>query len=101
MSLILCVANQNSKINKLSFDLGLSEICKGLVINYLTIVAPFDSNITDIDEFLQTMHSSNIRTTIFFDVDKYLLYIEQNHIESVEMTSLIFSKPDLLIQEVY
>lgn len=101
MSLLLCVTIQKSKTKKLSFHVGLSEICKGLVINIVNIVAPYHSNVTDIDDFLQTMHSSNIRTTIFFDVNKYLLYIEQNHIESVEMTSLIFSKPDLLIQEVY
>lgn len=80
---------------------GLSEISKGLVTNYLTIFAPNNTNITNIDKFLKKMHRSDIRTSIFFDTEKYLQYIEQNYMESIETTSLIFSKPDYFIQEVY
>lgn len=79
---------------------GLSEICKGLVTNYLTIVAMNGTNITDIDEFLRKMHESNIRTSIFNDMQRYLDYIEQNYVDSVETTSLIFAEPDAFVNEV-
>lgn len=82
------------------FNLGLSEISKGLVTNYMTIFATNRTRITNIDEFLEKMHQNDIRTNIFTDVHKYLLYIEQNYMDSIATTSLIFAKPDFFIKEV-
>lgn len=84
----------------INYMAGLSEICKGLMINYLTIVAINNTNVSNIDGFLRKMHESNIRTSIFTDKQRYLQFIEQNYMDSVETTSLIFSEPDIFLNEV-
>lgn len=68
--------------------------------NYLAIVSFNHTKITNVDAFLRTMHESSIRTSVFTDMQRYFAYIEQNYVDSVETTSLIFSRPDYFVNEV-
>lgn len=59
-----------------------------------------NSAVINITDFLEQMHKSDLKTSIFTKIENYFQFIEKNQIQSMETVSIIFSNPANIIKDV-
>jgi hypothetical protein len=80
---------------------GLTEIIKGHKVKSLVILV--NNNTVKpgkINEFIKELHKENIQSCIFYDKDKYFNHVQTSLEGSMETTSIIFSTPANILDEI-
>ncbi|XP_058468079.1 ionotropic receptor 40a [Malaya genurostris] len=80
--------------------LGLSEMINLLAPKTLAILVLNETKIDQIDRLTVMVHHHNIPTCIFIDTENYFRYIRDNLKKSVDTTSLLFSHPEDMMEDI-
>ena len=90
----------NQSLSELA--IAFSEISQGLktTTETITILNSENRKSSAFNELIMEIHRLKLQTCIFNETEMFFKFIEENLKGSVEVTALIFHKPDLLIQKV-
>lgn len=87
--------------NVSTFAAGLSEICKATESNSIAVFIKNTTKTRKVNELLQELHKLNVVTYLFVtDHEQFLKFIESCIKASIEITSLIFARPDEMIEQI-
>lgn len=79
---------------------GLIEIVRRLPSSSIAILLMTNTSGLDINEFFRILHRTSINACVFYDNENYFSFIEDNLKNSIEINSLIFTRPDDVINEI-
>lgn len=89
----------NQSLSELA--IAFSEISQGIkTTQTVTILNSENRKSSSFNELIMEIHRFQIQTCIFNETETFFKFIEQNLKASLEVSALIFHKPDLLIQKV-
>lgn len=89
----------NQNLSELA--IAFSEISQGLQASQtITILNSENRKSSAFNELIMEIHRLQLQTCIFNDTERFFRFVKENLKGSVEVTALIFHKPDSLIQKV-
>ncbi|CAG9799965.1 unnamed protein product [Chironomus riparius] len=90
----------NQNLSELA--IAFSEISQGLQASQtITILNSENRKSSAFNELIMEIHRLQLQTCIFNDTERFFGYVKKNLKGSVEVTALIFHKPDYLIQKIH
>ena len=103
--LLCCSASADVQItsnqNLSELAIAFSEISQGLQASQtITILNSENRKSSAFNELIMEIHRLQLQTCIFNDTERFFRFVKENLKGSVEVTALIFHKPDSLIQKV-
>lgn len=66
----------------------------------LVILVRNETKIDRLDKLTVMIHQHHIATCVYYDLEQYFRFIEDNLKKSLEITSLLFCHPEEMIQEI-
>ncbi|XP_049548067.1 ionotropic receptor 40a [Anopheles darlingi] len=79
---------------------GISEMINLLAPKALVILVRNETKIDRLDKLTVMIHRHNIATCVYYDLEQYFRFIEDNLKKSLEITSLLFCHPEEMVQEI-